>query len=312
LQLISFGFTGIVAIFGIGLDSLTSNKSLPQIDDFFLFCILIPLACFLVLFLWENSMHKTLLIGHYIAKEIEPKVAILLRYLQQVTDSHIPHIIFPISWENYMRTQNVGLEKKQSLLLIFGGIGSISWLIGMIIIIRLRIWFLVILGILSLFIFIRVGQNLYSKLKTLYDFRDKIPNTPEKSNNNPKLNVIQSVLKTIKELKLLLTNQVEKPPTQENLENKLKQKDEVLIKEVSNLLTRYEQSEKDLGDWENKALLTKSDWYRNRPLNSLIFFRSPSRVKHPLRLPPNLRVQEKEQRAIPFLSAFGEFPSYQG
>ena len=111
MQLISFGFTGIVAIFGIGLDSLTSNNPL-QIDDFFLFCILIPLACLSVISLWENSMHKTLIIGNYIAKEIEPKVAILLRYLQQVTDSLIPHIIFPISWENYMRTQTVGLDKK--------------------------------------------------------------------------------------------------------------------------------------------------------------------------------------------------------
>jgi hypothetical protein len=190
LQLITLGFTVIVAIFGIGLDSLTSNKSLPQIDDFFLFCILIPLACFSVLFLWENSMHKTLLIGEYIAKEIEPKIASLLIYIHQKKNYfNRHHIIFPICWENYMRTKTVGLSKQWSLLLTFGGIAFISWLIGTIIFLNTNNLLLLSIDFLILLIFVVIVLSLISKLQGLYNFRDqsdKSQKTLEKKDSREK------------------------------------------------------------------------------------------------------------------------------
>jgi hypothetical protein len=197
LQLISFGFTAIVAIFGIGLQSLTSDNisqnNISQIDDFFLFCILIPLTCFSVLFLWGNSMNKTLLIGDYIAKEIEPKITILLLYLHQVTHSHRPHIIFPISWENYMRTKTVGLDKENLLFLIFGGSGLISWTIGVIttsgfiISSTLNIGYFGS-GVIVGFIFLGFGCFLYSKLQKLYKFRDESPKKHSKEKDNQSAN----------------------------------------------------------------------------------------------------------------------------
>jgi len=81
--------------------------------------IVVPISCGCIVYFWFNATKMTLVIGRYIATNVEPKINYL--YL-----NNLPDLSKPLTWENYMQTINFGLEESWWVFGFFCGIGIVG------------------------------------------------------------------------------------------------------------------------------------------------------------------------------------------
>ncbi|QGZ91733.1 hypothetical protein [Microcystis aeruginosa] len=81
--------------------------------------IIVPVSCGLIIFLVKASNHQVVIIGRYIATNIEPKI-------NDLYFNNLPGGQKPIVWETYMQTLRFGPEEGHWVTVVFGGIALVA------------------------------------------------------------------------------------------------------------------------------------------------------------------------------------------
>jgi hypothetical protein len=124
--------------------------------------IVVPISCGCIIYFWFNATNMTLVIGRYIATNIEPKINLYF--------NDLPYLSKPLTWENYMQTINFGLEESWWVFGLFFVIG-IGSSVATFLILGWEVY-IIIQVILSLIVFY-FYWCFWKQIKELQNIRDK-------------------------------------------------------------------------------------------------------------------------------------------